>query len=97
MTKNSAAIYIAGLFQGIALVAFPASSTILTNPHAFGFTSTEYGSLFIPQALFSILMALFNPMLCNRFSAQKVFTVGLIANLISMILLTSSAAAMNHH
>jgi len=42
------ATFSAGLIQGIALVAFPAASTILTNPEGYGLSSTEYGSLFIP-------------------------------------------------
>lgn len=96
MSRESASIYAAGLIQGIALVAFPASSTILTDPHAFHLTSTQYGSLFIPQALLSILAALLNPLLCRRLSAKTTFTLGLTANVFSMALLALSVTAMGN-
>lgn len=92
MNKNSASIYTAGLFQGIALVAFPAVSTILMGPGEFHLSSTAYGSLFIPQALFSILAAALNPILCRRFSTKEVFLWGLFANFLSMALLATSTS-----
>ena len=30
-------VYLAGLFQGLALVTFPAASSILTSPHPQGY------------------------------------------------------------
>lgn len=97
MNKNTTAIYSAGLLQGIALVAFPAVSTILTTPGPFHFSSTEYGSLFIPQSILSIIAALLNPVLCKRFGCRKVFTAGLFSNFIAMSLLALSATVMSHH
>jgi MFS family permease len=97
MNKNTIAIYTAGLLQGIALVAFPAVSTILTSPGPFHFSSTEYGSLFIPQSILSIIIALINPVLCKRFGCQRVFTAGLFANFFAMALLALSALFTNHH
>ena len=52
------AVYGAGLVQGVALVAFPASSAILTSPQYYDLSSTAYGALFLPQAAAAILAAL---------------------------------------
>lgn len=91
MNKQTFLIYLAGLLQGMTLVAFPASSTILTSPDYFHLTSTQYGSLFLPQALFSIMTALFNPWLRRHFGSKNTLLIGVGANLCSMMLLVLSA------
>jgi MFS family permease len=88
--KDIAAVYAAGLIQGTALVTFPAVSTIFTDPQVFGFSSTDYGSLFIPQAILSIAAALLSMKLNRCFGSKCVYFLGMIANLISMILLALS-------
>jgi hypothetical protein len=35
-------IYTASMVRGLALVTFPAASTVLTSPHHYGLSSTEY-------------------------------------------------------
>ena len=52
------AVYGAGLVQGVALVTFPAASSILTSPDYYGLSSTAYGGLFLPQAIAAISAAL---------------------------------------
>ena len=42
--REIAAVYVAGLVQGLALVTFPAASTIFTDPQHYGLSSTEYGA-----------------------------------------------------
>ena len=39
----------------MALVTFPAASSILTSPDYYGLTSTAYGGLFLPQAIAAIV------------------------------------------
>jgi MFS family permease len=94
--KEISAVYSAGLIQGIALVAFPAASTIFTDPHAFHFSSTAYGSLFIPQAVISIIASLLSMKLNRSYGSKMVFLSGLIANFIAMGLLALSSLAMHH-
>jgi len=48
------AVYAAGLIQGIALVTFPAASTIFTNPSQYGLSNTQYGTMFLPQVVTAI-------------------------------------------
>jgi hypothetical protein len=55
--REIVAVYAAGLVQGVALVTFPAASSILTSPEYYGLSSTAYGGLFLPQALAAIAAA----------------------------------------
>lgn len=86
MNREVWIIAFAALLQGICLVSFPAASTLLTGEAFFGFSATSYGSLFLPQAVLSILGALSHPFLNRRFSSQTIFILGLICNLWAMAL-----------
>lgn len=94
--KEMTAVYSAGLIQGIVLVAFPAASTIFIDPHAFNFSSTMYGSLFIPQAMISIIASLLSMKLNRSYGSKQVFLWGLVANFIAMGLLAFSAVIMDY-
>src|SRR4029450_11735451 len=85
-----AAVYSAGLVQGVALVTFPAASSILTSPDYYGLTSTAYGGLVLPQAIAAILSALAGPSLTRRLSIKRVFLAGLVGDLVAMSLLVAS-------
>jgi hypothetical protein len=45
-------VYATGLVQGLALVTFPAASSIFTSPDGYGFSASRYGMMFVPR-LFS--------------------------------------------
>ena len=47
-------VYAAGMVQGIVLVTFPAASTIFTDPAEYDLSSTQYGTLFLPQVVTAI-------------------------------------------
>jgi integral membrane sensor domain MASE1 len=51
-------IYVIGLVQGLALVTFPAASSIFTSPSGFGFGASRYGMMFVPQVILAILASL---------------------------------------
>ena len=84
-------VYAAGVVQGIALVTFPAASTILTDPAEYDLSSTQYGTLFLPQVLTAIAAALLGGSLASRFGTKAVYLAGLWAGLLSMALLIFSA------
>jgi MFS family permease len=84
-------VYSAGVVQGIALVTFPAASTILTDPAEYDLSSTQYGALFLPQVITAITAALLGAGLSGRFGTKRVYLVGLAASLVSMALLLLSA------
>ena len=83
-------VYAAGLVQGIALVTFPAASTILTSPSQYGLSNTQYGSLFLPQVVTAITTSVLGGSLAARFGTKRVFLAGLVADLTSMALLIIS-------
>ena len=80
----------AGVVQGIALVTFPAASTIFTDPDEYDLSSTQYAGLFLPQVLTAITAALLGAGLSGRFGTRRVYLVGLAAGLVSMSVLLVS-------
>jgi predicted MFS family arabinose efflux permease len=87
---ESRTVYAAGLVQGVVLVTFPAASTIFTSSSQYGLSNTQYGAMFLPQALLAVGTALAQGRLAERFSAKPVYLAGLAANLAAMLLLIIS-------
>lgn len=83
-------VYVAAVMQGLALVTFPAASSIFTSPDGFGFDSTRYGALFLPQVLLAILASAFAPRLARQWSLRRVLLAGLAGDIVSMLLLALS-------
>ncbi len=83
-------VYVAAVVQGLALVTFPAASSIFTSADGFGFDSTRYGALFLPQVLLAILASAFAPRLARRWSLRRVLLAGLAGDVVSMTLLALS-------
>jgi len=83
-------IYVIGLVQGLALVTFPAASSIFTSPSGFGFGASRYGMMFVPQVILAILASSIGPSLARRWTLKRVLQAGLIADLLAMILLAGS-------
>jgi fucose permease len=89
-----AAVYGAGLVQGVALVTFPAASSILTSPSYYSLTNTAYGSLFLPQALAAITASLFGARLTRRAGVKRILLAGLVGDVAAMALLVASQFAI---
>jgi MFS transporter, FHS family, glucose/mannose:H+ symporter len=83
-------IYLAAVMQGLALVTFPAASSIFASPSGFGLTSTQYGALFIPQVALAILASALGPSLARRLGMRGVLLLGLGGDVLSMALLAAS-------
>lgn len=92
-----AAVYAAGLLQGLALVTFPAASAVLTSPSGYGLSTSEYGAMFAPQTVMAVAAALLSASLGRRWGQKRVLVVGLAANLSSMALLVGSQFVMASH
>ena len=88
------AVYGAGLVQGVALVTFPAASSILTSPSYYSLTNTAYGSLFLPQALAAITASLFGARLTRRAGVKRILLAGLVGDVAAMALLVASQFAI---
>ena len=90
-------VYAAGLIQGVALVTFPAASAIFTSPSDYGLSSTEYGGMFMPQAVMAIISSLLGAGLRKRLGTKLIYFLGLFANLLAMTLLVVSRFVMKEH
>jgi MFS family permease len=95
--RDIAAVYGAGLLQGLALVTFPATSEVFTSHAAYGLSSREYGFMFAPQVLMAVLAALLGGRIEHRWGEKRVLLAGLAANLASMALLVASRFLIGQH
>ncbi len=95
--QEIAAVYTAGVIQGIVLVTFPAVSAIFTSATHYGLSTTEYGGMFVPQAVTAILSSLLGAGLTRKIGGKRVFLLGLAADLLSMALLFGSQFATGTH
>jgi fucose permease len=91
------AVYLAGVIQGVALVTFPAASNVFTSQADYGFSSTEYGGMFVPQAIMAVVASLLGAGLTRRLGAKRIYLIGLTANLLAMLLLLGSQRIMHQH
>ena len=66
------AVYAAGLFQGLSLVAVPAAATILTSADGYDLSASQYGLLFLPQVILAIAGSLALPSLAGRIGLKRV-------------------------
>jgi MFS transporter, FHS family, glucose/mannose:H+ symporter len=83
-------VYVAAVMQGLALVTFPAASSIFTSPDGFGFDSTRYGAMFVPQVVLAILASALAPKLARRWSLRRVLLAGFAGDIVAMALLALS-------
>jgi fucose permease len=90
-------VYAAGVIQGVALVTFPSASAVFTSPTDYGLSSTEYGTMFLPQAMVAIVASLAGAGLRNRLGTKRIYLLGLLANLMAMTLLVASRFVMREH
>src|SRR5262249_7020558 len=85
-----AAVYMAGVVQGLALVTFPAAGVVFTRADGYGLSSTEYGAMFVPQALTAIAASLLGASLNRSLGLKRIYLLGLLADLLAMALLLAS-------
>jgi MFS family permease len=90
-------VYAGGAIQGVALVTFPAASAVFTSPSDYGLSSTEYGGMFVPQAIMAIISSLLGAGLRNRLGTKRIYLLGLFANLVAMTLLVVSRFFLQQH
>jgi MFS family permease len=95
--QEIAAVYTAAVIQGIVLVTFPAVSAIFTSAAHYGLSTTEYGGMFVPQAVTAILSSLLGAGLTRHIGGKRVFLLGLAADLFSMALLFVSQFVTGNH
>ncbi len=90
-------VYAVGVAQGLALVTFPAASSILMEPTGYGLTRTAFGAMFVPLALMAIAASLLGGTLTRALCPSRAYLLGLGADVLSMALLLLSSAVMHRH
>lgn len=90
-------VYAAGAVQGIVLVTMPAASTIFTDPSQYGLTSSQYGTMFVPQVITAVTASLLGSTLSRRFGTKAVYLTGLGCGLAAMLALIASQFVMSQH
>src|SRR5215471_14274188 len=78
------------MVQGLALVTFPAASSIFTSAGGFGFDSTRYGAMFLPQVILAVLASGLAPQLARQWNLRSVLLLGIAGDIVSMALLSLS-------
>jgi hypothetical protein len=92
-----AAVYAAGVVQGLALVTFPAVSVVFTRADGYGLSSTEFGAMFLPQAVTAVGASLLGAGLGRSLGIRRIFLLGLSADLLAMALLVASRFLTDLH
>jgi fucose permease len=95
--QEIAAVYAGAVIQGVTLVAFPAVASIFTSVDHYALTNTEYGGMFVPQAITAIIASLLGAGLTHSIGGKRVLLIGLAADLLSMTLLFGSQFATGMH
>ena len=90
-------VYTAGVIQGIALVTFPAAGAVFTSATDYGLSGTQYGGMFVPQAIMAIIASLLGAGWRSRLGTKRIYLLGLFANLLAMALLVLSRFVMQDH
>lgn len=83
-----ATVYLAGFLQGLTLVSFPASSTVLIQMH--GLTAAQYGAIFLPQVALAIVGAVGGGSLAKRVGLKHLLWIALLVNALSQLALAGS-------
>ncbi len=78
-----AVVYLSAFLQGLAMVSFAASGTVLKDGK--GFTDAQYGLIFIPQIATTIVGSLTGGALARRVGLPRILLAALIATGLSQI------------
>ncbi len=89
-TRETIAVNSAAVIQGIALVTFPAASTVFTSPSYYDLSNSAYGAMFVPQAITAVVASLLGAGLGRRWGIKRLYLLGLAADLCAMLLLVGS-------
>jgi len=90
-TAAAICVYLGGFVIGLTLVSFPASSVVLRAAH--GFSSADYGAIYIPQLIAAVFGALGGGAFARTMSLKAMFLVALACFCVAETLLALSLGA----
>ena len=94
-SREQKILLLAGVMQGVALVTFPAISTVLTGSDGFGLSSSSYGLIFLPQVIAAITSSFLGGQAARRLGSKNVLMLGLGSDALAMAVLLLSALVMH--
>jgi predicted MFS family arabinose efflux permease len=83
-----AGVYLNGFLQGLILVSFPASSTVLKAMH--GFSDAQYGAIFLPQVALAVVGSIGGGILARRLGLKTLLWLSLVISGASQMLLAAT-------
>lgn len=83
--------YLASLCQGICLILLPGASFIFKSPEFNQLTDSQYGMLFLPEILGSLMTLLAITPLLHRFGRTRIYYAGIAFNFIYLALMSATA------
>lgn len=89
-TRKIISVYLSGFLVGVALVLFPAAGNLFVDDAYHGFTSVQYGSIYLPQIILAIISSLTAPRIADKIGIKKVMLFGLASLFMAMLLLMGS-------
>src|SRR4029078_7803478 len=89
-------VKMAAVAQGVALVTFPAASTIFTSARHYALSRSAYGAMFVPQAITAVGASILGASLAERVGTRRIYLIGLLANIAAIALLVVSATRQHH-
>ncbi len=89
LSPSRSQILITGFLTGSAAATYPACGNILTDAGGLGFTSTQFGSVFVVQTLSAIAGALLSPRLRKNFRHSRLSQAGLFSTGLAMVALVT--------
>ncbi len=95
-TAEARVVKMAAVAQGVALVTFPAASTIFTSASDYGLSRSAYGAMFVPQAITAVGASILGASWSRRVGTRRIYLTGLAANVGAMALLVLSATVQHH-
>lgn len=94
-SKEQTILLLIGVMQGVALVTFPAISTVLTGSEGFALSSSSYGLIFLPQVIAAIASSFLGGQASQRLGSKNVLMLGLGSDALAMAVLLVSALVMH--
>lgn len=76
-------VFLLAFLTGVNFVVFPTLTNAFIDQSLFALSSSQFGSLFIPQMICIIISCLSAPFLVNRWGPKMILTVGIVLMLIS--------------
>ena len=89
-TKKIISIYLSGFLAGLVLVLYPAAGNLFTDENFHGFSSSQFGNIFIPQIFIAIIASFGASKLADKITMKGVLLLGLLLLIVSTCFMSAS-------